>query len=215
MSFSIIIASHGHEYWQRLALSRAYPSTKEQGAEVLIEHDPDATRADVRNRLLERATGDWIVTLDADDELALGYVKAMEEAIEERARHERELGPMLFTPRVSYARNGRKAEPIFWPERDLREGNWMIVGTVAPRDLMLEVGGWRTFTGSGVLNEYDDWDMWIRCVQAGAEIVKVQDAVYIAHIARTSPHRTMAVKTRRFWLEEIRRANWEEICHSV
>lgn len=197
MTFTIVIASHGHERWKNLALRRAYPSAGNQGMEVLVEHDPDGTRAEVRNRLLERASGEWIITLDADDELAPGYVDAMSEAARETS---------LLTPAISFVRKGRKECPKFMPEVDLAEGNWMVVGTAAPRDLMLEVGGWRTFIGSGVLNEWDDWDMWIRCVRAGAGIVKVPDAVYIAHVS-PSPHYARTSKMTKMWLKEIRQAN--------
>lgn len=199
MNFSIVIASHGDEAWRDLAFSRAYPSALDQGAEVLIAHDPDATRADVRNRLIAEASGDWIVTLDADDELAPGYVTAMTEAVKDYYL-------VLLTPAVSFVRNGRKQRPRFCPEVDLDKGNWLVVGTAAPRDLMLEVGGWRTFMGSGVLNEWDDWDMWIRCVRAGAGIVKVPDAVYTAYVTE-SPHYARSRATSDLWLREIREAN--------
>lgn len=201
MTFSIVIASHGDKRWEELALSRAYPSAKGQGAEVLIAHDPDGTRAEVRNRLTERANGTWIITLDADDELAPGYVAAMEKAC---------TGRFLLTPAVSYVRKGKAESPRFWPEVDLKVGNWMVVGTAAPRDLILSVGGWRSFYGSGVLNEWDDWDMWIRCMRGGVRgVVKVPDAIYIAHIQPTSSHHYKALrKTRQFWFNEIRLANY-------
>lgn len=112
----------------------------------------------------------------------------------------------LLTPAIAFVRKGRKERPKFMPEVDLALGNWMVVGTAAPRKLMLEVGGWRTFMGSGVLNEWDDWDMWIRCVQAGAQIVKVPDAVYIAHVS-SSPHYARTWKLSEMWLGEIRQAN--------
>lgn len=199
MTFTIVIATHGDSYWEDMALKRALPSAQAQGCEVLVGHDPDGTRAEVRNALIEKASGEWIVTLDADDELAPGYVDAME------------IDPhisALLVPQVQYVHR-RREEPRFPPEMDLRHGNWMVVGTAFPRALALEVGGWRTFTGSGVLNQWDDWDLWIRCVKAGAKIVKMPDAVYVAHAAPGSPQKVPA-RTRRFWLDEIRHANWPE-----
>lgn len=199
MKFSIVIATHGDNRWMELAAARAIPSAQHQGAEIIAKHEPDATRAEVRNKLIKQASGDWIITLDADDELAPGYITAMSKAVQKNC---------LLTPRVSYVRKGKVGSPKFWPEVELKDGNWMVVGTAAPRDLMLSVGGWRSFTESGVLNEWDDWDMWIRCVQAGARIVKVPEAVYIAHVQPTSSHYFGARrKTRQFWLQEIRLAN--------
>ncbi len=198
MTFSIVIATHGEDRWSKLAERRALPSALAQEAhEVLVGHDYEGTRADVRNALSKKATGEWIITLDADDELDLGYVEAMTEAAVESN---------LLTPRVSYVKNGRAGMARFMPEVDLRAGNWMVVGTAVPRDLLLEVGGWRTFTGSGVLNQWDDWDLWIRCVKAGAGIVKVPEAVYIAHVS-DSPHYARTRQQTQAWLSEIREAN--------
>ena len=224
MKLSIVIASHGDERWRLSALLRALPSAERQGAhEVLIEHDPrpEATRAEVRNRLIEQATGDWICTLDADDELAPGYAEAMQDALFPAAMEYAACCAledltadaayrMLLVPRVQYVHR-RVEEPRFPPEVDLHAGNWMVVGTVAPRALMLEVGGWRTLTGTGVLNQWDDWDMWIRCTKAGARPVKVPDAVYVAHAEPGSPQRHVSGRVRRAWLDEIRRANYPEL----
>ena len=210
MSFTIVIASHGDDHWRDLAWSRAWPSAQDQGAEVLIEHDPDATRAEVRNRLIEQARGDWIITLDADDELDPGYVEAMDATRMRRVYQDKWAEPCLMTPQVAYVRGGRRRKAFFWPEVELKRNNWLVVGTAAPRSLMLEVGGWRTFTGSGVLNEWDDWDMWIRCVKAGAEIERVPGAVYVAHVLRTSWAQTTTEELRRAWIREIREANWPD-----
>lgn len=208
MKLSIVIASHGSDEWRDLAWSRAYPSAELQGAhEVLVDHDPDGTRAAVRNGLIERATGDWVCTLDADDELAPGFVSGMRGIADRFALASPKC---LLVPQVQYVHR-RVEEPRFPPECDLRDANWLIVGTVAPRELVLKVGGWRSLMGSGVLNQWDDWDLWQRCAKAGAVPVKVPDAVYVAHAKPGSPQRHASVRTRRFWFHEIRKANYPEL----
>lgn len=197
MKLSIIIASHGDYKWMNLAIDRAWPSAKAQCAhEVLIGHDPgvNSNRAKIRNRLAAQATGDWLCFLDADDELAPGYADAMAEAERPHA---------LLTPAVSYIENGVGKPPRFWPEIDLRQGNWMVVGTVLPKAMFDWVGGWRHLNATGVTNEYDDWELWIRCVGCGATPVKVPKAVYVAHIAPTSPHRTVNQKQKQAWFKEV------------
>ena len=205
MIFSIVIATHGDERWEELALTRSLPSAQAQGCEVLVGHDPDGTRAEVRNALSEKATGDWIITLDADDELAPGYVTAMDDAAKDTWPEGN-----LLTPMVQYVKRNRAEHPKFLREVHLGLGNWMVVGTAVPRDLLREVGGWRTFTGSGVLNQWDDWDLWIRCVKAGAGIVKVPGAVYVAHVSN-SPHYKRTRSQTQAWLKEIREANGLEV----
>lgn len=201
MKFSIVIACHGDPEWSTLAMERAYPSASSQGAhEVLFRYTADATRAEVRNRLTDQATGDYIITLDADDELAPGYVTAMQEAIKRSSER------YLLVPAVSYVRNGKPGRAKLLPTCALAEGNYMVVGTAFPKKVWEEVGGWRTFTGTGVLNEWDDWDLWIRCVKAECVPTMVPDAIYVAHV-RNSPHHSRDRATTQAWLQEIREAN--------
>jgi hypothetical protein len=200
-SFAICIASHGDPEWGDLARERALPSAITQGCPVFIEHDHNETRAQVRNRLAHQSLADYLVFLDADDELEPGFIEAMREAAD---------GESLLVPAISYVVGGEVQEPMFWPEaKDLRnDNNWMVVGTGVPRDLFFEVGGWRTLTGTGMLNEYDDWDLWLRCQLAGAQPVKVPDAVYVAHVAPDSTHRTARPRQKQAWRREIQLANF-------
>lgn len=192
--FSIIIASHGTARWSQLAQERAYPSAVNQGAQVLAGHEQNANRAEVRNALAKQASGDWLIFLDADDELAPGYVEAMREATGSGS---------LLTPAVSYRYGRRVQEPRFWPECDLRSGNWMVVGTAMPKKLFNKVGGWKHLDSTGVFNEYDDWHLWCRCVKAGAVPVKVPGAVYIAHVMASSKHRKASHAQKVAWHKEV------------
>ena len=165
MRVSVLIATYGSEEWRELAWSRAYPSAAAQTEDVQVFHDPEGTIASVRNELGNTATGDWLLMLDADDELAPGYLGAMERAAE-REGHD---GNLLLTPAVNI--KGR-----FWREGPIEETNWLVIGTLVRRETFLKVGGFRDYP-----HGWDDWALWVKCVQAGARIVKVPDAVYIAH----------------------------------
>lgn len=202
MIVSVVIASHGDKEWARLADSRAYPSALRSGAdEVLIDHQQDATRAQVRNMLTDQAAGDYVVTLDADDELAEGYCEAI--------RNEG-VSDALVVPRVQYVRGRRVSIPIFLPHREIWDDNWMVVGTAFPRDRFLKVGGWRTLMGTGSLNEADDWDLWARLTNDGCGIVYCEGAVYRAFVDSPSAHRSSGRRQREMWADEIRRLNWPE-----
>mgnify|MGYP002152130358 CR=1 FL=1 len=172
MSFSvqILIGTFGADHWKNLAGSRPYPSAVQQ-ADTLIFHDPDGTVASVRNELARTAKADYLCFLDGDDELAPGYIDAMERALEQ----EPDGSPLLLTPAVSYVYRSRVEKPIFWPECSLTTGNWMVIGTLVPRDLFWEVGGFEEWP------IYEDWALWARCWSAGAIPVKVPAAIYKAH----------------------------------
>lgn len=205
MDVTIIIASHGDASWEELAKTRPLPSAMQQQSEVLIGHDPEGTRASVRNALAERATGDYLCFLDADDELKPGYVQAMQQAYEMEETAE----PLLLTPRVSYIVKGRPRAPKFWPEVPIWSGNWMVLGTLVSTDMFLALGGWREFSVSD-WNEWDDWELWIRCQKAGARPVRVKRAVYIAHQEPTSRHRNLPHEHKVRWTYEIGRMHFPE-----
>jgi cellulose synthase/poly-beta-1,6-N-acetylglucosamine synthase-like glycosyltransferase len=183
VKISVIIATYGDEAWRDLAMSRAYPSALDQGAhEIFVGHDDEATIAQVRNALSDKATGDWLCHLDADDELAPGYLDAMTRAFEQEGLD----GNLLLTPAVSYVRKGKPAPPKFMDRGiSLRDDNWLVVGTLVERDLFMDVGGFSDYE-----HGFEDFSCWSKCWRAGARIVKVPDAVYLAHVNQQSKHRT-------------------------
>lgn len=170
---SVVIGTYGSDRWRDLAWSRAYPSVP-AGVETWVMHHN--TLAQARNAGADVATNDWLCFLDADDELQAGYLDAMWQAI----RHIPWPGPLpMFTPAVQYVSgaHGRRVEgpPFFHPEVPIETGNWLVIGTVVPRQLFLDVGGFEEFP------KYEDWALFARMQKAGAVPVKVPDAVYRAH----------------------------------
>jgi glycosyltransferase involved in cell wall biosynthesis len=183
MKCSICIATYGDDAWEKLALERAAPSTNDQGAhEVLIGHEPNGTIASARNNLAARATGDWLLFLDADDQIAPGFLAAMKRALRQE-RRTRDV-PLLLTPAVSYIRNGKRAASMFHPIGDLRNDNFLVVGTLVEKDLFQKVGGFSDYP-----HGFEDWSLWAKCWKEGAEVVQVQRAVYIAYWNPNSKHK--------------------------
>lgn len=195
MECSVVIATYGDESWEALAVERAAPSTSDQGAlEVLVGHDDEGDIASVRNWLAGKAKGDWLLFLDADDEIAPGYLAAMERALMQERRADDT--PLLLTPAVSYVRKGKPATPKFWPECSLETGNWMVIGTLVERKFFKKVGGFRTFP-----HGLEDWNFWARCVRAGATPVRVPDAIYLAHWNPRSKHLKLARNRPDYMIE--------------
>ncbi len=179
MNVSVIISTYGSEEWRNLAQSRAYPSALDQGAhEIVVGHDPEGTLASVRNALARKAEGEWICFLDGDDELAPGYLGAMKRAYEQEGREDGT--PLLLTPAAHWitVRGRPETPPKFFDECLFENGNWMVIGTLVPRDLFFQVGGFEEW------QVYEDWALWARCWKAGAVPVRVPDAVYRAHRKR-------------------------------
>lgn len=172
---SILIATYGGDEWAEMAMNRAFLSVAHLDTEIIVGHDADGTIASARNGLAAKATGDWLCFLDADDELAPGYLEAME----------RELEPMaLLTPIVQKFLRGRGRRSAFYNEVPLSSGNWLVIGTVLERSLFERVGGFGDYP-----HGFEDWSLWFKCDKVGAHVKKVRGAVYRQHINPQSKHR--------------------------
>lgn len=195
MNVSIIIATYGDRWWEELALERAFPSAHDQGAhEIIVGHDDRLTIGPVRNVLAQKATGDWLCFLDADDELAPGYLDAMAAVGGEN---------VLLTPSVSKVRKNHRSTPDFYPEVPLWQANWLVVGTLLRRDLFERVGGFNDEP-----HGFEDWTLWAKCWKAGARPVRVPQAVYLQHINPRSKHR-LGWKDRRWQIATHQRVEAE------
>lgn len=196
MDVSILVATYGSDEWEQLALRRAVPSTENQGAEVVVVHEPDGSVASSRNAAAEAANREWLCFLDADDELAFGYCREMSRI------HARNPNPRhLYTPAVSYIQNGRRKPAKFWPECSLDTGNWMVIGTLIRRDVFREIGGFHELP-----HGLEDWNLWGRAVRYGCVPVKVPRAIYVAHHNPESKHHQLRLDKAEYgvWYEKAK-----------
>jgi glycosyltransferase involved in cell wall biosynthesis len=116
----------------------------------------------VRNLAAEAVETEWVVFLDADDWLDPHYVQHAEAWL---AAHE----PVdALTTDMTIVREGaarkifRSRVPARWS--DLLERNTIVQTSLIRRDLVARVGGYDPSL------DFEDWDFWIRALQAGARI---------------------------------------------
>lgn len=200
-TISVLISSFGEPKWEGLARRRAYPSVVDQGFhEVLVLHEPGMTLAEVRNANAARATGDFLCHLDADDELAPGFADAMKTALAGLDE-----GEHLLTPAIKYGAGKKFSTPRFWPEIDIKTGNWMVIGTLVPRQIFEHVSGWNEY------ELYEDWALLAKCMEAGATPIMVPDAHYMVHVSANSRNRGNSQKTYRYWRQRIGSDIWPDL----
>ena len=227
MNVAIMIATCGDPKWSKLAEERAFPSAhvewerweqqRQPGAVAGVGHihSPDLTLAQARNFMAETClTGsDWLCFLDADDELEPGYLDAMEAALQrpvpQRLSLPRPLPPLLVPAVRRVTGDVVTGRPATIPNR----GRWpqvneCVIGTLVHRGLFERVGGFRDHTDDGtVIAMYEDWDLWLRCWDAGAKLVYVPGAVYREHVSRgrnTNAHLSQSVY-EAIWADHLAR----------
>lgn len=172
MDVTIAVATFGATRWQRLAETRAIPSAQAQGRPVISVHG--RTLADARNAAANTATTEWLIYLDADDELAPGYADALMAA-----------GGGLRAPAVSFVTDHQATDPVTLAHRDMDRINCCVIGTAVRREQLLDVGGWWDEPA------YEDWSLFRRCWLDGATITHTPAAVYRAWITPGSRNQTV------------------------
>ena len=201
MDVTVVIASYGDRGWLDLGTQRAAVSAFAQGCPVIYVHG--LTLHGARNAALEQVQTEFVVHLDADDELEAGYVQALSAGTAD-----------LRAPAVRYVSGARAATPYVPKVAGhhhacsadcLRDGNWLVVGAMARTDLLREVGGWRDWPC------YEDWDLFQRAWLAGATIEAIPAAVYRAHVNSQSRNRAPAMGLKNAVHHEIVATNLGQV----
>lgn len=195
---SILVCTYGSDEWAKRGAETA-AQTHQAGADVLAVHDGGASLAEVRNAAAAETVGDWLCFLDADDELAPGYLDAMRQAWMAGAITT-DWAPLLV-PAIQYVRSWgpeAKSEIPSW-DTSIYDLNCACIGTLVPRARFLAAGG---FGGDPI---YEDWATWLKLVAAGAQLVPVRDAVYRYHIDAGSLRNQQTLETRTATYHAIRR----------
>jgi len=179
VDLTVAIATYGSQWWMELAHARPIPSCQRLGLRYVYVHGE--TLHDARNAALAMVDTEWVVHLDGDDELTPGFVPAMAAgwadvrapAVEYISPGGANTRPKM--PKVAGHTHDCDADCLAW-------GNWIVVGAVA-RTALLQQVRWRDYSWS------EDWDLWLRCAQAGATFQAIPEAVYRAHVRRDSRNR--------------------------
>lgn len=185
---SVIVATYGDESWRDRGAMIAVPSAVEAiedlgaEAEIVTVHGDDKTLAYVRNEGADRAVGEWLCFLDADDELEVGYLRHLVAADGD-----------LRAPAVRYVTGvGPIPDPVTFETRDMAYLNPCVIGTLIRRSTFHDVGGfWEEAA-------WEDWSMFRRAWLAGATITHTPAAVYRANTAPDGRNSTIANRPRLY-----------------
>jgi Glycosyl transferase family 2 len=176
-TIGVVVATFGDRgVWGPLAL-RAIESLERQTVPVdAFTWEHRTSLREGRNHGARRLATDWLIFLDADDELDSHYIEAMR-AVERGDV----LVPLTFG---IYEDGSEDPEPVRIGPCDLRYSNYAVIGTMHRHHLFDEVGGFGDFPC------LEDWALWRSIARTGAEFV-LSEAVYRVHVrsgSRNSDH---------------------------
>jgi glycosyltransferase involved in cell wall biosynthesis len=203
----VIIATYGDlDIWEPLA-DRAARSAHGQDVfgtgQTVAPHEvhrvhgtKGSNLAHLRNVGARQSEADWLIFLDADDELDPHYIEHMLAGT----------GDMRWPSTLGVVDGVEDDEPVLlqlYPgERGITR-NHMVIGTMVRREQFLAVGGFHN------LPVLEDWECWIRLQLAGAVPMPCPEAIYRIHVRKGS--RNHNLDGHGFWYAEIQntyQAEW-------
>lgn len=169
---TIIVATFGPDKWIDLANERAIPSAHRVAEVGDVIHVHGETLALARNEGAAQAHSDWLVFLDADDELDFEYFLQAERKLKMEPEAD------IMVPNVQYIHDDVEDIPVRLGPFKLRDMNYIVVGAPVRKVIFDKAGGFWGERG------WEDWSLWLRADHLGANIVPCPRAIYRAHMNR-------------------------------
>lgn len=184
---SLIIGTFGEASWAKQGLQKAMDvfCVQTQAPETIWVHAE--TLAEARNFGAELATSEWLVFLDADDDLDHWFCR--------RLADDGEDADVLHTSVRGFNQVGYiEQTPVFnLPQHPLITQNYLVIGSPVRASLFREVGGFDEWEC------LEDWALWLKCQKAGARFGQLPQAVYLInddHSRNTGDQDTVARQIR-------------------
>jgi glycosyltransferase involved in cell wall biosynthesis len=174
-NFEIIIVNDGspdHTSGVAKQLIDAYPNRRIR----LIEKD-NGGLASARNFGIERAKGDYIIPLDADDKL---HPEMLASAVWHLDNH-RNIS-IVYTDALYFGRNEKYVNAGEFDLRTLCRENQLSYCCLYRRDVWKAVGGYST----NMVHGYEDWDFWIGCAEQGCNAYKIPQSLFLYRVKEES-----------------------------
>jgi glycosyltransferase involved in cell wall biosynthesis len=126
---------------------------------IVVVHQPNGGAASARNAGVRHATGDWIVTLDADDRLTADAIEQFEGAIARAPEVD------VWVPDLAHF--GLRSDVFPVPEFNAWRQLWQnqLNCCAAIRRAVFDAG---VTYNEKLRNDYEDWEFWIHaCCERG------------------------------------------------
>ncbi len=163
-SFDIVIVDDGSDdgqtpdFLDTLSLPR-----------VTVIHQENVGLPGARNRGIEAARGEYVVTLDADDELAPTYVETLGRALD---------GDDSLAFAHCWAELFGDFQAV-WATRPMNRYQLLLSNSVVGC-VMLRKSAWKAVDGYNetMLAGNEDWDLWIRLSEVGFSSIQIREPLF-------------------------------------
>ena len=169
---SICVATYGDNSWKEMA-KRAIASAECQTVPCEVIYVHGETLASARNEAVRESSGEWIVCLDADDQLTTDYVEKSIDA-------QQKTGGTLIFPLVGKVSLDGSWQLLRYMKGNLLERNFCVIGSMFRREDFIKVGGF-----DDRIPIFEDWELWLKLWVNGA-IIQPSEAIYVYNMRPNS-----------------------------
>lgn len=185
---TIVVATCGDETWLNMG-NEAAVNAESLGVKVLRVHIPAATVSQARNAGLWQVKTEYVIFLDADDQLDIDYFENVDLKADVTAtaiQYSPAIGPQI--PRVwLHEHQGYKPHDGPCAGQCLVDGNYIHIGAFIRVSAARAVGGFREYP------VYEDWALYLAMQQNGATFDTHYSSVYHASVRQNDNHRNKAI----------------------
>jgi len=183
---TVVIATHGDDTW-RIMGNEAQMLLPMEWRTIRV-HEKNMSLAQVRNYGLSKVETDYVVFLDADDNLSPDYFN--------------DVTPTTDVTVTSVSYNGNTPSiPLVWAHEYipamrhqgaceatcLLDGNYIHIGAIIRTEAIRAVGGFDEYP------VYEDWALWLKMQQNGATFANHPESIYLAAVRESPGHRNKSL----------------------
>jgi glycosyltransferase involved in cell wall biosynthesis len=144
---------------------------------IKVIHSENMGVAAARNLGVRAAAGQFILPLDADDQLSDNFLELTVSVLESEPDVGVVFGQVLLFGEIS----GAWQQSDFTVKRLLLE-NMIVVSALYRRDDFMKIGGYRL----NMVYGWEDWDFWLSMLELGRSFIKVPQAFFHYRIKSSS-----------------------------
>jgi len=169
---TVVIPVFGNmDYWKPLLERASKSALKQTHKEINVVINVGRNLWEARNSFIPEIKTEYVIFLDADDELDENYISEML----------KEEGDVIVPTVHRHFSNSLVDRSQFWyTPKSLLTGNFIVIGAMIKTELLRAVNGFND------LPLYEDWDMWLRMEEKGAKFIKSEKAIYKIHVREGS-----------------------------